>query len=51
MTRERSTPPRECQLQALSCGIAGLAELSINADALVTHDRDFGNMQGMRILG
>lgn len=25
--------------------------LAINADALVTHDRDFGNVQGMRILG
>jgi predicted nucleic acid-binding protein len=25
--------------------------LAINADALVTHDRDFGNVQGVRILG
>jgi predicted nucleic acid-binding protein len=25
--------------------------LAINADALVTHDRDFANVRGMRVLG
>lgn len=25
--------------------------LSINADALVTHDRDFSNVRGLRVLG
>jgi len=25
--------------------------IAINADALVTHDRDFAKLRGMRILG
>jgi len=27
------------------------AALAINADALITHDRDFGKVRGLRILG
>lgn len=39
-----------CRLK-LPDAIQLASALSINADALVTHDRDFENVRGMRILG
>lgn len=31
--------------------IQAASALAINADALVTHDRDFANLRGLRVLG